>query len=88
MNKQKIADALNYGFPTDKIKIRYNNASLTFKRNQMTYDLDFINKTLCLVISKPRKYPRQYLIATKYIKGIRVTTIPPTTDPVAEVGEI
>ena len=85
MNKQTINDALSYGFPTDKIKIRHNNSTLIVTRNQMNYDLDFIKKVLWIEDLRKNK---QYWIDTRSIKSVEVTVISTSEDPVVKVGEI
>ena len=86
MNKKTIDDALSYGFPNDKIKIRYNTTSLTLTRNRMHHDLDFKAKTLWIEDLTTNKH---YYIDTKCIKSVEVEIF--SHDPienVAKVGEI
>ena len=85
MNKQTISDALSFGFPTDRIKIRYNNSTLIVTRNQMNYDLDFLKKVLWIEDLRKNK---QYWIDTRSIKSVEVTIISTSEDPTAKVGEI
>lgn len=86
MNKQTIDSALSYGFPNDKIKIRYNSISLRLTRNRMHHDLDFNKKVLWIEDLTNNK---QYWINTKDIASVEVEIV--STDPVgnvAKVGEI
>lgn len=85
MNKQTISDALSFGFPTDRIKIRHNNSTLIVTRNQMNYDLDFLKKVLWIEDLRKNK---QYWIDTRSIKSVEVTIISTSEDPTAKVGEI
>lgn len=85
MNKETINDALSYGFPTDRIKIRYKNTTLSVIRNQMDYDLDFIKKVLWIMDLRKKK---QYWINTKDIASVEVSINSTSRDPVVKVGEI
>lgn len=85
LNKQTISDALSFGFPTDRIKIRHNNSTLIVTRNQMNYDLDFLKKVLWIEDLRKNK---QYWIDTRSIKSVEVTIISTSEDPTAKVGEI
>ena len=86
VNKQTIDGALTYGFPNDKIKIRYKSTSLTLTRNRMHHDLDFLKKVLWIVDLTNNKH---YWINTKDISAVEVEIF--SHDPnedVAKVGEI
>lgn len=85
LNKETINDALSYGFPTDTIKIRYKNTTLSVIRNQMNYDLDFIKKVLWIEDLRKNK---QYWINTKDIASVEVSINSTSRDPVVKVGEI